>query len=1199
MRHSAILVMILILFTSYLWVDDLAGKKIEKRLPNLVVMRFYKGTTQEQIDSFIECLSEYGFKELYKMNVFTLFWFDEELVEDDDTFIEMINNESIVEGAFFHRIVSDAFEPINSSSTYNDKHWADKHIGLEESLEMSRLTVPNNFRPVVAVIDRGHFEFVNLLYSRYYNYNEDIPQTLQTLALDYLGTGNPHHFAYIPYHYGNRIDDDGNGAIDDYEKWVPIPNYINRETNPNKDKDTHGPIVIYELQRLFNYNFPANFNSGIASVRHFPIQCAEYGIPNNYWKLTPYATIEALQYVLKRRREFNADISTGIPFVAVNCSFKFIQDELSPLEIDAFSAYIDSLGVAGVLTVVAAGNDTINIDSTDFIPTNIDSDYIITVASHDNTNTLSYFSNWGHESVDLVAPGESMYYELNLDAFAQGQYPSLYGNYIPYADTGYVSGTSFAAPLVSGTLAMMYRVASDAFLSSYGSNHSALALYMKQMLLDGVIPEASLTDKVKSGGRLSAENAIINVRIPKEEATVDTIRTIQGTLDKRYIIKNATLTITNSSITAPLSPDGDTKYFGFIVYSGTLHLINTTIELGNGKIELLNGSTLILDNSIIDILDGNLIIRDGSLVELNNDSILSLSGASKITGYTSEVIEGYETIDNEFIITDRIRGDRVYINNSQLNLDNGSSITKGGSDKWEGLFFSNCTTASIISADISGIEKIEIYTSSVDFNDTSIHDINDITIKTSEITFESSEISGINRLISDDDSYLTLLNTLYHHNGTGIIAFDTEVAINNSDIYNNTADGISIKNRAHGFSLIDNTNIYNNTGSGLDIRHAMVDLKDSRIYNNGMYGYHNTSIVMGKVRGNTRISSNGPVEFQASSYGFPIFTPLQGLNPSIVDTTYTSKPEFILLSALSSYAGVIHVHDVDIDTQDNNRFLPSIDRFCFGCSYTNRTPADSLFIQAITYFDSNEFFLAMSDMKTIIQSYQGLEETKKSVASLPYLQSMVDGDFESLLVYLNLITDTKINYIKQATIALTTMFSKEYENAARLFQEIIDFAPSSLDRLVAELDQAYCYLKLVETGHRSILSEVTHRPQTLEEYLQITEDIYKRMQDLIDSEQQTPVSTVTPFTISNYPNPFNPETTIAFTLPKDGLVTIDVYNIKGQKVKSIVAGNFNAGNHQVAWNGDNDNHQKVGSGVYFYRMTTDGYSSVKKMLLMK
>jgi hypothetical protein len=86
---------------------------------------------------------------------------------------------------------------------------------------------------------------------------------------------------------------------------------------------------------------------------------------------------------------------------------------------------------------------------------------------------------------------------------------------------------------------------------------------------------------------------------------------------------------------------------------------------------------------------------------------------------------------------------------------------------------------------------------------------------------------------------------------------------------------------------------------------------------------------------------------------------------------------------------------------------------------------------------------------------------------------------------------------------------------------------------------------------------------------------------------------------SNYPNPFNPETTINFSLKEAGPVELAIYNIKGQKIKTLVNEILPAQNYNIVWNGRDDNNQQVSSGVYFYRMHTPTYTSTRKMILMK
>ncbi len=86
---------------------------------------------------------------------------------------------------------------------------------------------------------------------------------------------------------------------------------------------------------------------------------------------------------------------------------------------------------------------------------------------------------------------------------------------------------------------------------------------------------------------------------------------------------------------------------------------------------------------------------------------------------------------------------------------------------------------------------------------------------------------------------------------------------------------------------------------------------------------------------------------------------------------------------------------------------------------------------------------------------------------------------------------------------------------------------------------------------------------------------------------------------NNYPNPFNPETIINYSIKEAGNVTIEVYNIKGQLVKILVNDARETGNYTTIWNGRDNSNKSVASGVYFYKMRAQNYSSTKKMILMK
>ena len=85
----------------------------------------------------------------------------------------------------------------------------------------------------------------------------------------------------------------------------------------------------------------------------------------------------------------------------------------------------------------------------------------------------------------------------------------------------------------------------------------------------------------------------------------------------------------------------------------------------------------------------------------------------------------------------------------------------------------------------------------------------------------------------------------------------------------------------------------------------------------------------------------------------------------------------------------------------------------------------------------------------------------------------------------------------------------------------------------------------------------------------------------------------------NYPNPFNPSKTIKFDLHQSSDVIIEIYNVKGQKVKTLLRSDLEAGSHEIVWNGDNSNDKRTSSGIYFYKMKSGNYQEIRKMILMK
>ncbi len=105
---------------------------------------------------------------------------------------------------------------------------------------------------------------------------------------------------------------------------------------------------------------------------------------------------------------------------------------------------------------------------------------------------------------------------------------------------------------------------------------------------------------------------------------------------------------------------------------------------------------------------------------------------------------------------------------------------------------------------------------------------------------------------------------------------------------------------------------------------------------------------------------------------------------------------------------------------------------------------------------------------------------------------------------------------------------------------------------------------------------------------------------VVGIDNPEPVTVVrTPRLDHNYPNPFNPVTTISFVLPKTMDVKLVIYDVLGRKVRTLLDGKQRQGAHRVIWNGTDDHGKVVASGMYYYRLTTENYDRTMQMILMK
>ncbi|HQV34164.1 MAG TPA: T9SS type A sorting domain-containing protein, partial [Calditrichia bacterium] len=119
------------------------------------------------------------------------------------------------------------------------------------------------------------------------------------------------------------------------------------------------------------------------------------------------------------------------------------------------------------------------------------------------------------------------------------------------------------------------------------------------------------------------------------------------------------------------------------------------------------------------------------------------------------------------------------------------------------------------------------------------------------------------------------------------------------------------------------------------------------------------------------------------------------------------------------------------------------------------------------------------------------------------------------------------------------------------------------------------------------------------EVLQTNKVALRNLQPLTGVEEPIATLPATARLLGNYPNPFNPGTTIAYELAHNADMEISIYNLLGQKVRTLVKGNMPAGPGQVTWNGTDQNGLPVASGIYLYRLESENRVFTRKMVLLK
>lgn len=310
---------------------------------------------------------------------------------------------------------------------------------------------------VVAILERGVlFSHPDLAPNRWWNWNE---------------TPN------------DGIDNDNNGYIDDFGGW-----------NPRNQSDDTGNQGVHGTQVFGIVGAAGNNLVGVSGVSW---NVKLMNLADVQWE---DEVIAAYEYVADQRRLYNQTNGAKGAFVVVTNASLGLDNERAE-DHQLWCAMYDSLGTLGVLSVGSTANKNVDVEVAGDMPSTCTSSYLIVVNNVDKNGAKVLSTGSGDVSVDLGAPGENVYTTSNLSP--NGSNTPGYGT---------ISGTSAAAPHVTGAVGLLYSMSCETFTSDALTAPAACALRVRELLLDNVQPEETLAGKTVTGGYLDLERSVNAIR---------------------------------------------------------------------------------------------------------------------------------------------------------------------------------------------------------------------------------------------------------------------------------------------------------------------------------------------------------------------------------------------------------------------------------------------------------------------------------------------------------------------------------------------------------------------------------------------------------------------------------------------------------------------------------------------------------------
>ena len=614
--------------------------------------------------------------------------------------------------------------------------------------------------------------------------------------------------------------------------------------------------------------------------------------------------------------------------------------------------------------------------------------------------------------------------------------------------------------------------------------------------------------------------------------------------------------------------------------------------------------SLVIDDSLSIVIDNSFIMEE-------NSSLFLGYGSSLITNPQSSLIIGSGcTVEGSNKSQDGVLGSR-FIANGNINI--GTNVSFGNKSKyWDGL--------EITSSNPITLSQIAFMNSNL---------VSNTAMSIIESTFDNSAVYQKNSSLSVDNSTFnnSYINAFSKYPGaTAEVYGSTFIGHNNSTdaiqlnsidkyaIYNNLVQNYSI-----GISLFESTNGYiennqlSNNKIGIQLYHAGANISNANIIENNDYGIVAFRKPLWSLEGSKsmpyqKIINNKYTQILFDYDSAPEFIEFNQIyhsinidSPFIICLNVPSSPKKILLNNNyfgTSFNPAINFEPIDIYEHDPV-WVPEDD--------LNNVSLIPLAYKSAKESIKNEDYLIAES--ALLDFYATVSDTcilfNKTSKQLLSLKKLTTNDFDNLInLYQNYTgQDADVLNLYEYLQNVCAINQSQYQTAISWLESRIDNPISYTDSLFATIDLGYLFMFIDDSKSTNINTTMSHlKPSSFSSYVMNRNNIFENLlfsqsdsDDYFDVNDA--ISTVTLY--QNFPNPANPSTIISFTLTSAAQIELNIFNIKGQKVKTLKKGNLSKGNYNITWDGKDSNNNNVSTGIYFYQLKADNKLYARKLLLMK